>query len=116
MQSSDATDATSDALQSVGMNNFEARLPDSLSGGEAQRVGIARAIVKRPQLLLADEPTGNLDPVTASIVISTLTSAIERIKGALVIVTHDSLIASKFRTVYELSGGSLGRFYKDGAP
>jgi putative ABC transport system ATP-binding protein len=107
MNSSDATDATFDALKSVELSHLEGRRPDSLSGGEAQRVGIARAIVKRPQLLLADEPTGNLDSQTASTVIASLIAVVEQIQGTLIMVTHDSMIASNFRTVYKLDAGSL---------
>lgn len=107
MNQSDSIGATIDALNSLELSRLEARLPDSLSGGEAQRVGIARAIVKRPQLLLADEPTGNLDSETASNVIGSLLSAIDQIKGTLVMVTHDRLVARSFNTIYKLEGGGL---------
>jgi putative ABC transport system ATP-binding protein len=113
MNSSDSTNATLDALKSVELNGLESRLPDSLSGGEAQRVGIARAIVKRPQLLLADEPTGNLDTEMASTVISSLICAAQRIQGTLIMVTHDRSVASAFKTVYKLDGGRLCLCGKD---
>jgi len=113
MNSSDATDATFEALALVGLSELESRHPDSLSGGEAQRVGIARAIVKRPQLLLADEPTGNLDSQTASMVIASLISAIDRVRGTLVLVTHDNLVASSFHTAYRLNNGTLSKCGSD---
>jgi ABC-type lipoprotein export system ATPase subunit len=113
MKSSDSTTATFDALRSVELSGLESRLPNSLSGGEAQRVGIARAIVKRPRLLLADEPTGNLDSQTTSMVISSLIFAAQQIRGTLVIVTHDRSVASAFNMVYKLDGGRMSRCSKD---
>jgi putative ABC transport system ATP-binding protein len=107
LSSSHAEEATLSALESVGMSQLESRMPDSLSGGEAQRLGIARAVVKRPQLLLADEPTGSLDFKTASGVIRTLISVVEQTKGTLVLVTHDSSVASNLDLVYELAEGNL---------
>ena len=76
------------ALDSVGLGELGARLPRELSGGQLQRVAIARALVHRPPLVLADEPTGNLDPSTASAVMDTLVRQVRDNGATLVMVTH----------------------------
>ena len=77
-----------DMLQAVGLGDMGKRLPQTLSGGQLQRVAIARALVHRPALLLADEPTGNLDPDTASLVMDALLAQTRQHGAALVLVTH----------------------------
>jgi putative ABC transport system ATP-binding protein len=80
-------------LEAVGLAGLGARLPQALSGGQLQRVAIARALVHRPKLLLADEPTGNLDPATAARVMEVLRSQARESGAALVLVTHSAAAA-----------------------
>ena len=82
-------------------------LPGKLSGGEKQRVSVARALATRPQLLLADEPTGNLDSNTGRIVVEMLTALARQRGSAVVIVTHDPRILHIADRVYQLSDGRL---------
>jgi cell division transport system ATP-binding protein len=96
-------------LELVGLKGKEDRLPDQLSGGEQQRVGIARAFVNRPLILLADEPTGNLDPQT-SVGIMKLLDRINRTGTTVVMATHDQSIVDQMRKrVVELDSGVLVR-------
>ncbi len=92
-----------DMLAAVGLSNFGERLPQSLSGGQLQRVAIARALVHRPSLLLADEPTGNLDPKTASKVMDALIEQTRQHHAALVLVTHSHTAAGRADRLLELS-------------
>ncbi|MEP7300963.1 MAG: ABC transporter ATP-binding protein [Caldimonas sp.] len=82
-------------LAAVGLAGFEARLPQTLSGGQLQRVAIARALVHRPLLILADEPTGNLDPATADRVMSLLCERVREERAACVLVTHSRAAAAR---------------------
>src|SRR3954469_16114029 len=98
-----------DILRLVGLSTKLHNYPDQLSGGEQQRVSIARAFVNHPPLLLADEPTGNLDPVT-SIGIMQLLYRINRTGTTVVVVTHDHAMVDKMRRrVVELDGGRVVR-------
>ncbi|HWC34880.1 MAG TPA: cell division ATP-binding protein FtsE [Mycobacteriales bacterium] len=98
-----------EVLSLVGLDGKENRKPDELSGGEQQRVAIARAFVNRPRVLLADEPTGNLDPAT-SIGIMKLLDRINRTGTTVVMATHDSnIVDSMRRRVVELEGGHVTR-------
>jgi len=82
-------------LDAVGLHGMEQRLPAELSGGQLQRVAIARALVHRPGLLLADEPTGNLDPSTAGQVMDLLQSQARDTGAAVVLVTHSQAAANR---------------------
>ncbi|PLS31302.1 cell division protein FtsE [Bifidobacterium margollesii] len=96
-------------LQTVGLTGKEDRLPHELSGGEAQRVAIARAYVNHPQILLADEPTGNLDPTT-SVGIMEVLEAINRTGTTIVMATHNEEIVNSMRKrVVELHNGRIVR-------
>jgi cell division transport system ATP-binding protein len=96
-------------LELVGLKNKVARYPHELSGGEQQRVSIARAFVNRPLILLADEPTGNLDPTT-SVGIMRLLDRINRTGTTVVMCTHDrSIVDTMRRRVIELDRGSIVR-------
>lgn len=98
-----------DVLELVDLAGKEKRYPHELSGGEQQRVAIARAFVNRPDILLADEPTGNLDPTT-SLGIMRLLSRINRTGTTVVMATHDDEIVDSLRKrVIELQGGHLVR-------
>jgi cell division transport system ATP-binding protein len=104
-----------DILRLTGLATKLHNLPDQLSGGEQQRVSVARAFVNHPPLLLADEPTGNLDPET-SIGIMQLLYRINRTGTTVVVATHDvTMVDQMRRRVIELSGGKLVRDEKVGA-
>ncbi|WP_439517172.1 ABC transporter ATP-binding protein [Hydrogenophaga sp.] len=97
-------------LDAVGLGDLGARLPAELSGGQLQRVAIARALVHRPGLLLADEPTGNLDPTTASQVMDVLQRQAQDSGAALVLVTHSAAAAARARRVLHLTADGLTHF------
>jgi putative ABC transport system ATP-binding protein len=90
-------------LEAVGLQGLERRLPQQLSGGQLQRVAIARALVHRPALLLADEPTGNLDPRTATLVMDALIEQTRSQGSALVLVTHSEQAAARADHVLRLT-------------
>ena len=103
-----------EVLELVGLKGRESRMPDELSGGEQQRVAIARAFVAKPKILLADEPTGNLDPTT-SVGIMKLLDRINRRATTVVMATHDSTVVDQMRRrVIELSDGQVVRDQKKG--
>ena len=96
-------------MELVGLGGKGDRLPEELSGGEQQRVAIARAFVNRPKILIADEPTGNLDPAT-SVGIMKLLDRINRSDTTVVMATHDSAIVDQMRKrVIELEAGQVVR-------
>ncbi|MEE1622177.1 cell division ATP-binding protein FtsE [Zafaria sp. Z1313] len=98
-----------DMLKMVGLEGKEKRMPNELSGGEQQRVAIARAIVNRPGILLADEPTGNLDPAT-SVGIMNVLDRINQNGTTVVMATHDDdIVNSMRRRVIELEAGKVVR-------
>ncbi|OOG56079.1 ABC transporter ATP-binding protein [Polaromonas sp. C04] len=97
-----------DMLDAVGLHGLGARLPQQLSGGQLQRVAIARALIHRPTLLLADEPTGNLDPATAARVMDALISQTRQHGASLVLVTHSAAAAARADRVLHLSAGGIG--------
>src|SRR5690349_4143356 len=98
-----------EVLELVGLKGKGNRLPEELSGGEQQRVAIARAFVNRPMILIADEPTGNLDPAT-SVGIMKLLDRINRSSTTVLMATHDSTIVDQMRKrVIELDDGVVVR-------
>jgi cell division transport system ATP-binding protein len=98
-----------ETLEMVGLEGKGERMPDELSGGEQQRVAVARAFVNRPMILIADEPTGNLDPTT-SVGIMKLLDRINRTGTTVVMATHDSSIVDQMRKrVIELDAGRVIR-------
>jgi putative ABC transport system ATP-binding protein len=94
-------------LEAVGLGGLGARLPQQLSGGQLQRVAIARALVHRPALLLADEPTGNLDPTTAAKVMDVLLAQTREHGASLVLVTHSEAAAARADRVLHLSADGI---------
>ena len=94
-------------LDAVGLPGLGARLPATLSGGQLQRVAIARALVHQPQLILADEPTGNLDPATAERVMSLLFAQVRREGAACVLVTHSRAAAARADRVLTLTNTGM---------
>ena len=94
-------------LDAVGLAGLGERLPQELSGGQLQRVAIARALVHRPSLLLADEPTGNLDPTTAARVLEVLLAQTREHGAALVLVTHSEAAAARADRVLHLSADGV---------
>ncbi|MEO8393041.1 MAG: ABC transporter ATP-binding protein [Chloroflexota bacterium] len=94
-------------LEAVGLGDKTQALPDQLSGGERQRVGIARALINHPRLILADEPTGSLDQTTGSAVIKLLKKSAQDDAIAIVMVTHDLDIAAQADRVIRLCDGQV---------
>lgn len=94
-------------LDAVGLAGLGPRLPQQLSGGQLQRVALARALVHEPRLVLADEPTGNLDPTTAQRVLDVLVEQVRRQPAALVLVTHSEAAAARADRVLHLTADGL---------
>jgi putative ABC transport system ATP-binding protein len=94
-------------LEAVGLGGLGPRLPQQLSGGQLQRVAIARALIHRPALLLADEPTGNLDPTTATLVMDALINQTRAHNASLVLVTHSHAAATRADRVLELHADGI---------
>jgi ABC-type lipoprotein export system ATPase subunit len=103
-----ATAKALDLLALVGVAHLAARLPDELSGGQSQRVAIARALVTAPRLIVADEPTGQLDRATGDLVIDVLLDCADATGAALVVTTHDASIAERFEHCWSVVDGVLG--------
>lgn len=101
-------------LNDVGVYERRNHLPSQLSGGERQRVATARALINDPTLILADEPTGNLDPANASMIGDLLFSMVEKYKKTLFMVTHDLSLASKGGICYKIFEGHLEQTYFSG--
>jgi putative ABC transport system ATP-binding protein len=94
-------------LEAVGLGSMGERLPQQLSGGQLQRVAIARALVHRPPLVLADEPTGNLDPSTAARIMDTLVAQTREHGSAMVLVTHSQAAAARADRVLHLTATGI---------
>ena len=101
----DAREAAARALEQVGLAARAAHYPKQLSGGEQQRVAIARAFVTQPDVLFADEPTGNLDTHTGQRVTELLFDLNRRLGSTLVLVTHDRALANRCARIFELDAG-----------
>lgn len=94
-------------MRSVGVHAFANQLPDELSGGQAQRVAVARVLTMRPRLILADEPTGQLDKHSAQQVIDVLLVAADELDASLVIATHDPMVSERLDTYWRMRDGGL---------
>ncbi len=102
-----ADERIAELLGAVGLSDRGASFPDVLSGGEQQRVSIARALSHRPSVLLADEPTGNLDDTTAESVLALLERLVRDAGGTMLIATHSARVAASCDRVFELHNGKL---------
>ena len=99
--------AATDALKEVGLGDRLNHLPSALSGGEQQRVGLARAMVSKPRLLLADEPTGNLDQDTGELVIELMFNLARKHKTSVILITHDQVLAERADRTLVMDRGQL---------
>jgi ABC-type lipoprotein export system ATPase subunit len=95
------------ALEIVELSALADRLPEEISGGQAQRVGIARAVVANPDLILADEPTGQLDQATSKNLVHALLAHAKKTGAALVIATHDHAVARQMKSIWRTEHGRL---------
>jgi len=103
----EASQRVAELLAAVGLEHRAASLPRELSGGEMQRVAVARALAHRPALVLADEPTGNLDPDNAATILEILRAQIKRDRAAGILVTHSANAAATTDRTYELTRSGL---------
>jgi ABC-type lipoprotein export system ATPase subunit len=104
------------ALREVGLDGLGSRLPEELSGGQAQRVAVARALAIEPKLILADEPTGQLDSAHAQEVADLLLGAATRLGAALVLATHDQALAGRLPVRWRVADGRLAGASTTGTP
>jgi putative ABC transport system ATP-binding protein len=100
-------DRAADELRAVGLGHRLDHYPAQLSGGEQQRVAIARALAPRPQLVFADEPTGNLDATTGSAIVDLLFARREAAEATLLVITHDRTLAARCDRIVELADGRI---------
>ena len=96
-----------DALQELDLDALAGKLPDELSGGQAQRVAVARILASQPRLILADEPTGQLDRATAERVVTALVETAARLGAGLVVNTHDPAVSERFGVRWTMADGHL---------
>lgn len=107
MSEKEASEKSCKTLEDLGLKDKINSFPSELSGGEQQRVAIARAIVKQPILLLADEPTGNLDPANSDLVLASFLQNVKKNKLAALIVTHNYQLAEKMDRIVEIKNGKI---------
>ena len=108
-----ARTAARDALELLQLVELADKLPEEISGGQAQRVAVARALAGRPVLILADEPTGQLDRANGRIVVDVLLQAADHAGAALVVSTHDPSVAERFEVCWQMHSGQLTRTTSD---
>ncbi|MEJ7647983.1 MAG: ATP-binding cassette domain-containing protein [Nakamurella sp.] len=112
MQLADVSDRVArgraiEALKTLGLSELAQQLPETLSGGQAQRVAVARVLASAPELILADEPTGQLDHQAATLVMDVLLRASEELGAALVVSTHDPVIARRLPERWTMRDGAM---------
>jgi putative ABC transport system ATP-binding protein/lipoprotein-releasing system ATP-binding protein len=95
------------ALERLGLAELAGKLPEEISGGQAQRVAVARALAGRPSLILADEPTGQLDRDNSALVVDVLLAAAAHARAAVVVATHDTAVAERLGARWEMHDGRL---------
>ena len=105
-QKPDST-AVKEILELLGLSDRRHHLPNQLSGGQQQRVAIGRALITKPKLILADEPTGNLDTKNSQDVIDLLTQASRRYQQTILMITHNKSLATSVDRVFQVSDGIL---------
>lgn len=105
--SAERKESALDLLQEVGLEGLENRKPGELSGGQQQRVAVARAMVSKPDIVLADEPTANLDSKTASALMDLMSEMNEKHKTSFVFSTHDPLVMERAKRLVELKDGKV---------
>jgi ABC-type lipoprotein export system ATPase subunit len=103
----EATMLAEAALARFGVAHLRNKLPEEISAGQAQRIAIARALASRPALLLGDEPTGQLDSISADEVITIVLNAVAELDAAAIVATHDPRVARRFSIVWEMDDGYL---------
>ena len=103
----DAFKKARSALDSVGLTHRAGHFPGQLSGGEQQRVALARAVVAQPKILLADEPTGNLDGINGIAIMDLLFSLRDQFDSTLILVTHDPVLANRCNRIIRLHDGEI---------
>jgi ABC-type lipoprotein export system ATPase subunit len=103
----DSAERALDALERLGLRELADKLPEEISGGQSQRVAVARALARDPRIILADEPTGQLDHASAELVVDVLLAAADHADAALVVCTHDPAVAARFATHWHMASGRL---------
>lgn len=112
----EATELAMEALERLGLAPLAAKLPEELSGGQAQRVAVARVLATAPRLILADEPTGQLDHVTGGEVVDALLAAADHTGATLVLTTHDLAVAERLPQQWRVHDGRLSTGSRATAP
>jgi ABC-type lipoprotein export system ATPase subunit len=102
-----AAEAARSALAQLDLDGLADRLPEELSGGQSQRVAVARVLAARPPLILADEPTGQLDHVAGALVVDVLLAAADETGAALIVSTHDAAVADRLASQWQIADGEL---------
>ncbi len=112
MKANNIFEKSYEALKKVGLNKRQTHYPAELSGGEQQRVALARALVTKPKLILADEPTGNLDKISGDLVTKMLFDLKDEVESTMIIVTHSDALANRCSRQVHMNDGQL----RDGQP
>jgi ABC-type lipoprotein export system ATPase subunit len=102
-----AAEAARSALAQLDLDGLADRLPEELSGGQSQRVAVARVLAARPPLILADEPTGQLDHVAGALVVDVLLAAADETGATLIVSTHDAAVADRLANQWQIADGEL---------
>ena len=107
MRHEDAITEATESLALVGIGSLGDKLPDELSGGQAQRVAVARVVASKPELIFADEPTGQLDRAAGAHVVQVLLEAADHLRAGLVLATHDTTVARRLDATWRMHDGEL---------